>query len=131
MKLRISGNSWRLRLTRKELAELIKVEKLENGIQLGPGADQVLIYRLELCAVRKSPALNFEAGRIVMFLPEVQARRWAESDQVGIYTEESWGLKLVLEKDFKCLEQRPGEDDSDAFDRPIGAESATCGSGDV
>lgn len=131
MKLRINGNSLRLRLTRKELAGLIEVGNLENDIRLGPGVEQVLVYRLELSGARKSPGIDFEAGRIVIFLPEGQAGHWADSDQVGIYIEEAWGLKLLLEKDFKCLEQRPGEDDADAFDRPVGAEHTARAPGDV
>jgi len=55
-----------------------------------------------------------------------RARRWAESEEVGIAATVGLGdgaLALLIEKDFPCLTTRPGEDDSDAFgrDRPLSA----------
>ena len=51
-------------------------------------------------------------------LPEAAARVWSAGMEVGLYSEQSWGLTIAVEKDFKCLEPRPGEVDTDAFERP-------------
>jgi hypothetical protein len=72
---------------------------------------------LQLSAFRLVPGVEFDGGRITISLPEVEARAWARENEVGIYSEEPWGLKLSVEKDFQCLDTRPNEDDSDAFDR--------------
>jgi hypothetical protein len=119
MKLRIRGNSLRLRLTQTEVAELVYTGRLENRTQLGQEPAQAFVLRLQLSPFRLVPGVEFDGGRITVSLPETQARSWAQENEVGIYTEEPWGLKLSVEKDFQCLDQRPDEDDSDAFDRAL------------
>ena len=128
MKLRIRGNSLRFRLTQTEVAELVRAGRVENRTQLGQDAALGLVFRLQLSAFRLVPGVEFDAGRLTVSLPEAQAKSWARENEVGIYGEESWGLKLSIEKDFQCLDQRPNENDSDAFDRAlfaIGAAGAT------
>ena len=117
MKLRIRGNSLRLRLTQTEVAELVRSGRVENRTQLGQ--DRALVLRLQLSAFRVIPGIEFDGSRITVSLPEVEARAWAGENEVGIYSEEPWGLKLSVEKDFQCLDTRPNDDDSDAFDRAL------------
>jgi hypothetical protein len=119
MKLRIRGNSLRLRLTQTEVAELVYAGRLENRTQLGQDPALAFVFRLQLSPFRLAPGVEYGGGRITVSLPEGQARSWAQEDEVGIYSEEPWGLKLSVEKDFQCLDQRPNEDDSDAFDRAL------------
>ena len=119
MKLRIRGNSLRLRLTQTEVAELVRIGKVDNRTQLGQDPALALVLRLQLSAFRLVPGVEFDAGRITVSLPEVEAKSWARENEVGIYNEQPWGLKLSVEKDFQCLDQRPNEDDSDAFDRAL------------
>jgi hypothetical protein len=119
MKLRICGNSLRLRLTQTEVAELVSAGGVENRTQLGQDPAQAFVFRLQLSTLRLIPGVEFGGGRITVSLPEAQARSWARENEVGIYSEEPWGLKLSVEKDFQCLDQRPNEDDSDAFDRAL------------
>ncbi len=125
MKLRIRGNSLRLRLTQTEVAELVRAGRVEDRTQLGQDATLGLVFRLQLSAFHLVPGVEFDGGRITVSLPEARAKSWARENEVGMYGEESWGLKLSIEKDFQCLDQLPNENDSDAFDRTLFAIGAT------
>jgi hypothetical protein len=127
MKLRFRGNSLRLRLTRVEIAELIETGMAENRVQLGAQPECALVYRLELSDRVMTPTIHFETSKICVHLPVTEGKAWAQGDKIGIYGEEPWGLKLMIEKDFKCLDPRLGEDESDAFENPGGATHAGCG----
>ena len=126
MKLRIRGNSLRLRLTRTEMAGLVGCGFVENRVQLGRQPGCALVYRLELSDTLTKPTTVFADAKICIRLPAVEARNWARNETVGIYAEESWGLKLAIEKDFKCLDPRLGEDESDAFANPAGVTHTHC-----
>jgi hypothetical protein len=119
MKLRIRGDSLRLRLTQTEVAQLVRSGQVENRTQLAQDPARAFVFRLQLSAFRLAPGVEFDGGRIIVSLPEAEAKTWARENEVGIYGEESWGLKLSVEKDFQCLDERPTEDDSDAFDRAL------------
>jgi hypothetical protein len=124
MKVRIRENTLRLRLTQTEVAELARAGQVENRTQLGQNPAAALVCRLQLSTFRVVPGVEFEGNRITVSLPELEAKAWARDNEVGIYGEEPWGLKLSIEKDFQCLDQRPNEDDSDAFDRTLFAGAA-------
>lgn len=127
MKLRIRGNSLRLRLTRTEVAELAAAGFVEERAQLGTTPDCALVYRLELSPTAPRPTASFHGSQINILLPATEGRAWAQNDTVGIHGEETWGLKLTIEKDFKCLDPRRDEDESDAFEHPGGGPShVTC-----
>lgn len=121
MKLRIRGNSLRVRLTRTEIAQLMETCLVENRVQLGAQPDCALVYRLELSGAALKPETVFQKSQICIRIPRTEAMAWAGGQAVGIYGEEAWGLKLAIEKDFRCLESRPDEDQSDAFENPNGA----------
>lgn len=61
-------------------------------------------------------------GRIVVTIPSDVVSAWAGSEEVGIRAEQptnSGGiLRILVEKDFACLTQREGEDDSAAYPNP-------------
>jgi hypothetical protein len=63
-----------------------------------------------------------EGSRIELALPADTVRRWAESETVAIEGEQPAAdgrrLRILVEKDFACLKERPGEDDADAFPNP-------------
>jgi hypothetical protein len=126
MKLRIRGQSLRLRLTRQEVSRLVQSGTLEETTVFGPAPDARLT-----CFVGLAPANDINAsflnGRIAVTLPADQAAAWAAGEAVGLYAETEAGLKIAVEKDFRCLEPRRGEDDSDAFERPTGYAKDSCG----
>ena len=119
MKLRLRGNSVRLRLTQGEVADLIRTGRVDDAVAFGPG--ERLSYALA-CTDTPTLAARFAAGAIEVSLPAALAKDWASSERVGLDGEQSIGdgesLRILVEKDFTCLRPRTGEDDGDAFPNP-------------
>jgi hypothetical protein len=124
MKLRIRGDSLRLRLSQAELVRLRETGEVCDRIGFG---DRSLDYALVRADI-EAPRARFEGDRIEVALPNAVAQVWTQTEQVGIEAEQALPtgtLRLLIEKDFKCLAPRPGEDDSDAFPNPD-AETGSC-----
>ena len=55
-------------------------------------------------------------------MPAALAAGWANGAEVTIAAGQAVPgadtLRILVEKDFACLSERPGEDDSDAFPHP-------------
>ena len=117
MKVRIRGNSLRFRLTRSEVKTWVETGGLSDSIALAADVGASLTYGLILHP-ETTWSVHFHESRLEVSVPEPAARQWAQTEQVGLEHSFSWGLRVAVEKDFHCLEHRPGEDDSDAFDRP-------------
>ncbi len=128
MKLRVRGDSMRLRLKRGE------VDQLAAGISIVeethfPGA--VLTYRLDV-SENSCISSTFGNGSLVVSLPKSKVLDWASTDEVSLYAEQelsgSGSLSLLIEKDFKCLESghhRDCEDDEDTFPHPAGQSTGS------
>ncbi len=125
MKIRIKDNSLRLRLTQGEVKTMEEDGKVAAQIQFGPTAEHILRYSLEKVAIA-APQVEYDASAIRVMLPIDQANLWATSDQISIATvipiADQLHLDLLIEKDFKCLTVRPGEDESDMFPNPDAAK---------
>jgi len=124
VKLRIKGDSIRLRLTRGEVQALI-ANGLVAELTHFPGGG-AFGYRLTAAADCREVGASVAASALTVALPAGLARQWGESDEVGIRVALPLGageLGILIEKDFPCPTARPGEDDSDAFgrDRPLRA----------
>ena len=118
MKLRILGNSIRLRVSQSDLASLLDGGAVEERVAFPGGS--ALIYRLESCAGASAEAA-YQSDRIVIRFPSAEIERWARPDEVTMQAELPLGserLELLVEKDFKCLSPRDGEDDADLFPNP-------------
>ena len=119
MKLRIRGNSVRLRVSKTELTQIASEGAAEDAVRFAPGA--VLRYGVQ---VRPGGALSAElAGDLVrVFVPKASIEHWLKPDEVSIEGEQAIGngefLKILVEKDDTCLAPRSGEDDSDLFANP-------------
>ncbi len=122
MKLRILGDSLRLRLPRGEVAELRETGRVESAIHFGPGEEQRLVYALVLDPDARRISATLTGREIVVHLPRDQAHAWADGDEVSLVAEQALGperkLALLIEKDFKCLVPREGEQDSDGYPNP-------------
>jgi hypothetical protein len=120
MKLRIRGDSLRLRLTRGEVDRLVEGGLVSETTSFG---DARLIYALRLAhgaGARKLSArldATAEGSRIEVEVDAGAARAWAAGDAVGIEATDG-ALLLLVEKDYACLQDRPHEDDTDAFPNP-------------
>jgi len=121
MKLRIYGDSIRLRLKVNEVSRIAAGESIVETTRL-PGS--VLIYSLEVSETAGFSA-TFSDGKLVVTLPKVDAEKWASSDEVSLLSEQPLAgagtLSLLVEKDFTCLEpghHRDCMDDEDTFPHP-------------
>jgi hypothetical protein len=69
----------------------------------------------------------YRPGNITVSVPEGQLKKWAGSNDVGVYTEVALGddqvLSVAIEKDFACLDLSDAENE-DTFPNP--SLAATC-----
>ena len=114
MKLRVLGNSVRLRLSQTDLATLLAGGAVEESVSFPSGG--ALRYRLERARVEVALA-DYRDGAIVLRFPAEAVDRWARPQEVSMRAELSLGagevLKLLVEKDFRCLSPRGDEEDAD------------------
>jgi hypothetical protein len=118
MKLRILGDSLRFRLARSEVAALARGERVENTTHFPGGAR--LVYSLSTGAV-PAVAATFDDRRIDVVLPHERINAWAESAEVSIRDTQrlpEGALRLLIEKDFECMQPREGEDPADRYPNP-------------
>ncbi len=127
MKLRIRGNSIRLRLKRDEVAQVAAGESIVEETHF-PGS--VLTYRLDVSETDDIEA-NFTDGNLEFRLPASKVRGWATTDEVSLTATQDLPdgatLTLLIEKDFSCLEpghHRDHEDDADSFPHPSATQGA-------
>jgi hypothetical protein len=116
MKLRIQGNSIRLRLTQKEVAQVRDRGLVESLVEVAPG--RPLVYLLEGSPTAETMSANFDGRAIRVTIPMHQMTDWVESDRVGIEARSQTGVELLVEKDFKCL-HRSVEEEPDAYPHPL------------
>ncbi len=120
MKMRIKGDSLRLRVLRPELARLLAGGRVEETIHFSAKPEASLTYALEIAAGAGETSVRYQPGEIVVALAAADARAWAQEDHVGVYKELRHGSRafsLVVEKDFACIEAA-GEDQPDTFENP-------------
>src|SRR5258708_1628580 len=101
MKLRIQGNSLRLRLTQTEVAQLHDHGRVESSIQFVEGCS--LAYALQSSIHAPRVAAEFDGHCIWVILPEGVMRSWTEGDDVTIEARSNSGPHVLVEKDFQCL----------------------------
>lgn len=114
MKLRIKGNTIRLRLTRTEVAEIGAGREVREVTEFSPTSE--FVYRLQSASI-EAVAANFNDNCLKINLPQAIAKAWASSNDVGIEATQQQ-LNIIIEKDFACLSPR-GEEDSDTFEHPM------------
>ena len=116
MKLRIKGNSIRLRLTQSEVEELNKKGHIEDLVNFGDGVK--FIYE-----IKKTDLLEpvCKANKISVLVCQDQISQWALTNKVTIkenyINSDGDEVIVMIEKDFKCLSPRD-EDESDMFPHP-------------
>lgn len=122
MKLRIQSNSIRFRITPTELHTLATRGSVQSSVRLGALPDDRLTYSLETSSRFSCLLAEYLNCKIRVILPEDQVRDWASTAQVGLegFQLVAGGerLRILVEKDFKCLEPRPEENEVDRFPNP-------------
>lgn len=117
MKMRIKGNTLRLRLNQSEVIRFSETGRVDDAIVFPRGGG--LNYSLLSGAVLEAV---LDENNIIVTLPPELAEHWTASEDIAV---EGWiplgeGEKfwLLIEKDFKCLTERAQEDESDNFPNP-------------
>ena len=114
MKLRLQGNSVRLRLTRSEVERLRETGLVEESVDFGGG--DLLAYRLQSRLERGPVEAAFGQGIMTISVSKEAAQAWAGADDVGLYAQ-SGVLTISIEKDFRCL-TRPLDDERERDSYP-------------
>ena len=122
MKLRIKGNSLRIRVGRSELAHFLRCGRIDDTIHFGSTPETRLTYALEVSSVDTADTqVRYAQQEITVVLTSSQLLQWSQDAEVGIYTQVPVGpgtaLDVVVEKDFACLD-RGDEDNEDTFANP-------------
>jgi hypothetical protein len=130
MKLRIQGNSLRLRLGKSEVQRMLSDGVVEESIVFSPFPGQRLDYALVAAADPSGVSATFEEGRILIRVPCDMLRQWAKTDQVGIdgavKIAEGEELQILIEKDFQCLERSADQAQEDYFPHPLAGQECAA-----
>jgi hypothetical protein len=124
MKTRIKGDLIRFRLSQSEVDRLCAGEEVTNKVLFSPDTSLAFV----LTAKSNIEVLSFMLTEYayIFYIPEYIIENWKAPDQVTIKEKVSNGtrdgLTILIEKDFKCLNVRVGEDESDLFPNPAAKE---------
>jgi hypothetical protein len=122
MKLRIKGNSLRLRVSRSELARVLAGERVAETIRFAAAPEAKLTYALERGAHAGGANVRYCAQEVTVSLSVEQVERWSQESEVGVYTmvdiAPEGSLEVIVEKDFACLD-RSDADNKDTFANPL------------
>jgi hypothetical protein len=117
MKLRLKGNSIRVRLDRRDLGRLIDEGRVDDAVRFGPGL--AFAYAVEVGpAPRERPNASYADGRLTIRIDPEDAEGWLAGDRVGFDHQQpvdGGAVRVLLEKDFACIDRPPGEEPDDAF----------------
>lgn len=121
MKMRIRGNSIRLRLGRSEVRMLLESGSVEESTTFDPFGRQRLIYAVTSSSDASVVTAAFEDGRVLVTIPKDLAVSWCTSDGVSITasqaTIDGGTLRILIEKDLECLDAPVEESQADAYPR--------------
>ncbi len=115
MKLRISGNSIRLRLSVTDVASLVNSGSVDASCIIGMGT---LIYQITQDYNQKQLSATISDGNIVVKIPNDWLTNWDNDERIGFDGNDSNGLYILIEKDFQCIKPRPQEDELDLYNNP-------------
>jgi hypothetical protein len=122
MKLRIKGNSIRIRLTKTEVSTIAITGYLEEETLF---VNNKLVYALQRVDEGNALTASFEENKITVFVPSAFTKEWPANNIVGFEANmplaDNKTLYLLVEKDFVCLDDTT-EDQSDNYGNP----SKTC-----
>jgi hypothetical protein len=121
MKLRIKGDSLRLRVGPSEVQRFMDSGRVEETIHFAPGVH--LTYALEHSAAAGCISVFHRLNELTVIVPTSVAQAWAHGDDIGIYgavPNGSGSLSLAVEKDFACLDSTHAGN-HDAYPNPKAA----------
>ncbi len=133
MKLRIRGNSIRLRLQKSEVDTFRTQGTIEELVRLGPDPNQSLTYALCKDPFREEGddqiLTRWNGSALEIRVPPGLANQWTDTPLVSLAAELWYGdgvyTRILIEKDYQCINPNRvwPEDESDAFPNP----NPSCG----
>ncbi|HNP20122.1 MAG TPA: hypothetical protein PKL31_16910 [Fulvivirga sp.] len=119
MKIRIKGNSLRLRLSKTAISQLKQKGIVSQQISFG---GNMLTYQLKIDKAITQVQADYINNVISVNIPNELAAKWTDTEMVGFDEEVKYGngqsISVLVEKDFQCLTAREGEDETDLFTNP-------------
>jgi hypothetical protein len=130
MKIRIQGNSLRIRVGRSELAHFLHEGRIEDTIRFTPAPEARLTYALEISPGATQTQVRYSPQEVAVILAPRQVVQWSLEAEVGVYTQVPIGagasLEVIVEKDFACLD-RSDEGNKDTFANPLAGTDCQVG----
>jgi hypothetical protein len=118
MKLRIKGNSIRIRLTKTEVSRIATNGYLEEETLFG---NNTFVYALQRVDEGDALTATMEQNKITMYVPSALTKDWPANNIISFEANmplaDNKTLYLLLEKDFVCLDHT-NEDQSDNYENP-------------
>jgi hypothetical protein len=113
MKLRINGNSIRLRLSKADVDSFVSTGTITAVCNI---MDKSLKYTL---AHRNDSMFSAElvGSHLFVYLPSSEIDSWNIDERVGFECKVG-ELNILVEKDFQCLNPREKEDETDLYSNP-------------
>lgn len=113
MKIRIKGNTFRLRLLKTEVEQLVADGIVEEKTEF---AGKTFVYAIKSDANAEKMTVDFDGTTMLLLVPTELATRLESTKKVG-FQEKSGPVEILLEKDFVCID-RPEEDQKDNYPNP-------------
>lgn len=117
MKIRIKGNSIRLRLTKTDIQNLKEKGIVEEKTILG--TEEIFSYSLRVNEKVSAISAKLQANTITVFLPNKDADLLTGTDEIKVEGSqnngEEKGLFILVEKDLQCLDITH-EDQTDMYE---------------
>lgn len=117
MKLRIRANTIRLRLSQSE----IKTLELGDSVEASLFFEPKFAYQVKVGEIDKIEA-TYKDNSLLISLPKKEVSNWTASEQIGIRgiqtLENGEEIKVLVEKDFRCIIAREEVEDLDTFAHP-------------
>jgi len=128
MKLRLQNNSLRLRLDQDDVDLFKKEKRISETINFRKESNS-LSYSINWERYAEKVSAEFVGNDILISVPDEVANKWIQDEEVGFEYNQDLGngkqLSILVEKDFKCLNERKGENESRAFKNPL-ENSESC-----
>jgi hypothetical protein len=121
MKLRVTKNSIRLRLSQTDVERFREAGVVDEKLVIGAGMGGSLTYRM-VRGNGSAVSASLEGTILTVSVPASEADDWTATDRVGIESSQPSdngpSLSILIEKDFACLTPRAGDEDTDSFPHP-------------
>jgi hypothetical protein len=118
MKLRIKGNTIRLRLSKKEVEQLCSEGIIREQTNF---ADASFVYSIQREINTDTIKATYKQNELVVYIPSALIKGWETNTIISFDNRSVDGsmpeLLVLVEKDFKCIDNST-EDQTDNYENP-------------